>query len=76
MTRNLTRNLTKGLIALGFVGALAIGTATPSVAQGVYFSGPGFDVGIGAPRYRHHYYYGSPYRQYWRHGYYRDWDGY
>jgi len=39
--------LTRTLIALGFAGALAVGTAAPTLAQGVYFSGPGVSVGIG-----------------------------
>jgi hypothetical protein len=79
----MTRTLAKTLVALGFVGAMAVGTATPSLAQGVYFGGPGFGVEVGRPWYRHHYYeprpyayYGRPYhhRRYWRERYYGDWD--
>jgi hypothetical protein len=44
--------LTKTMIALGFIGAMAAATATPSLAQGVYFEGPGFGVGVGRPAYR------------------------
>jgi hypothetical protein len=64
------RNLTKILGAVAFVGALAIGTAAPSMAQ-VYFEGPGVEFGVG-PRWHHDYYYdyGRPYHHYWRHGYY------
>ena len=60
--------------ALAFVSAMAIGTATPTKAQGIYFQGPGVEFGVG-PRYHRHYYYdyGRPYHRYWRHGYY-DWD--
>jgi hypothetical protein len=64
------RMLTKTMAALGFVGALAVGTPTASNAQGIYFEGPGVGFGIGAPyryhRYRHYdgpyAYYGGPYR--------------
>jgi hypothetical protein len=65
------RMLTKTLAALGFVGALAAGTPTASMAQGFYIAGPGFGFGVGAPypyyrSYRHHRgpyaYYGGPYR--------------
>jgi len=75
----MTRNVTRALAALGFVGAMAVGTATPTLAQGVYLDGPGFAVGVGRP-YHHYYrgpyaYYGHPYhhRYYWRHRY---WDRY
>lgn len=74
----MTRNVSKTLLALGFVGAMTVGTATPSLAQGVYFEGPGVEVGVGRPWYRHHYYdgpyaYYGPHHRYWRH---RDWDRY
>jgi hypothetical protein len=74
----MTRTLPKILGALAFVSAMAIGTATPSTAQGVYLNGPGFEVGVGHPWYRHHHYYydyGRPYHRSWRHRYY-DWDRY
>lgn len=59
------RIITASLIALGFVGAMAIGTSSPSKAQGVYFSGPGVEVEVGRPYPR--------YRRYYR---YRDYDDY
>ena len=65
----MTRNVAKTLFALGFVGAIAVGTATPTLAQGVYFDGPGVHVGVGHPWYRHHYY--GPYAYYGPH--HRDW---
>ena len=40
--------VTRALVALGFVGAMAIGTPAPSLAQGVYI-GPG-GVGIDTGR--------------------------
>jgi hypothetical protein len=68
------RNLPRTLAALAFVSAMAIGTAAPSMAQGVYFQGPGVEVGVG-PRWHRDYYYdhGPRYRHDWRHHYY-DWD--
>ncbi len=71
-------NMSKTLLALGFVGAMAVGTAAPSLAQGVYFEGPGVEIGVGHPWYRHHYYHGpyayyGPHHRYWRH---YDWDRY
>jgi len=70
----MTRHLPKILGALAFVGAMAVGTATPSMAQGVYLDGPGVGIDIG-PRYHRDYYYdhGPRYHRYWRHGY-SDWD--
>jgi hypothetical protein len=50
------RMITKSVVALGFVGALAGATVTTSSAQGIYLQGPGFDVGIGQPAYRERYY--------------------
>ena len=50
--------MTRTIAALGFIGAVAVGTSSPSAAQGVYFQGPGFGVGIGNP------YYGPRYRSY------------
>jgi hypothetical protein len=46
--------LTKTMIALGFIGAMAAATATPSLAQGVHFEGRGFGVDVGRPDYRYH----------------------
>jgi hypothetical protein len=70
----MTRHLPKILGALAFVGTMAVGTATPSMAQGVYLDGPGIEFGVG-PRYHRDYYYdhGPRYHRYWRHGY-SDWD--
>jgi hypothetical protein len=48
--------ITRAIVALGFLGAMAGVTATTSSAQGIYFQGPGFDVGIGQPAYRERYY--------------------
>ena len=77
--------MTRTIAALGFIGAMAVGTSSPSAAQGVYFQGPGFGVGIGnpyhGPRYRYYdsygpTYYDRPYR--YERRYYRshrwDWD--
>jgi len=52
------RTLTKILAATGVVGALTVGTAAPTLAQGFYFSGPGVSVGVGDGwhGYRHRYY--------------------
>jgi len=60
------RTITKAALALGFVGAMVagtVGTTNPAKAQGVYLSGPGVDVEVGRPWYRHRYY---------RHRYYDD----
>ena len=38
--------------ALGFIGAMALGTTAPVNAQGIYLNGPGgFSVGVGSPGY-------------------------
>ena len=61
------RLITRSMVALGFIGTMAAGAATPSLAQGVYFEGPGFGVGVGAPAYREPYYrerYSRDYRDY------------
>ena len=50
------RMITKSVVALGFIGALAGATVTTSSAQGIDLQGPGFDVGIGQPAYRERYY--------------------
>ncbi len=73
------RMMTKAMVALGFIGAMALGAPTPSLAQGVYFSGPGIGFSVGRPWYGHryyrHHYYGGPYAYYgprpYRH--YRHW---
>jgi hypothetical protein len=70
--RVMTRNAMKILGALAIVGTVAVGTATPSVAQGFYFSGPGFSFGVGTPYYYgYRYYYGGPYAYYYP--YHRHW---
>jgi len=59
--------VTRTLIALGFVGALAVGTAAPTLAQGIYFNGPGVSVGVGDG------WHGYRHRPYYRdYGYYDD----
>jgi len=47
---SIMRLLTRTMIALGFVGATVVGTASPSLAQGVYFEGPGVGFSIGLDR--------------------------
>jgi len=56
------RTIASTLVALGFAGAIAGGTATPAAAQGIYFQGPGVEFGVGAPTYRERYY--RSYRDY------------
>lgn len=75
----------KTLIALGFIGAMAVSAPRPTMAQGFYFSGPGVEFGVGRPWYRDRYYrsYDGPYAYYrpdydwrwrYRHHRWRDWD--
>ncbi len=74
------RTITKAVLALGFVGAMAVSAPGPAKAQGVYFSGPGVDVQVGDPYWRHRrhhhryyrYYDGGPYA--YAPGY-RTWNG-
>jgi hypothetical protein len=71
----MSRNVLRGLAALAFVGAIGVGTATPTLAQGVYVEGPGFDVGVGRPYYGYyHEPYAYGYHRYYRHRHYHDWD--
>ena len=42
MEKNIMRTVTQALLALGLVGAMAIGTPITTKAQGIYF-GPGGD---------------------------------
>jgi len=70
------RTTTKCILALGLVGAAALSAPSAASAQGLYFNGPGFGFGFGAPyygyyepygyygagRYRHPYHY-----RHWRH---------
>jgi hypothetical protein len=76
--------MTKTLAALGVVGATAVSAPSPTLAQGVYFEGPGVEFGVGRPYYRDRYYrsydgpnayYGRPYydRRYYR-SHRWDWD--
>jgi hypothetical protein len=47
--------LAKTAVALGFVGAMAIGAAAPVMAQGIYLNGRGLDVQLGqSDRYHGH----------------------
>ena len=46
------RMITTAIAALGFAGAMAIGTPSATLAQGLYFQGPGVEFGIGRPAYR------------------------
>ena len=54
------RMLTRTIAAIGFVGVMAAGVPTASMAQGVYIQGPGVEFGFGTPRY--HRYYDHRYR--------------
>jgi hypothetical protein len=51
------RTLAKAVLALGFVGAMAVGGALPASADGFYFNAPGIHIGVGGPYHRH---YGGP----------------
>ncbi len=59
------RMIAKTMVAIGFVGAMAVSAPSPTLAQGVYFQGPGVEFGIGRPYYRDRYYrhyeYDGPY---------------
>jgi hypothetical protein len=52
------RTLSRLMIAAGVLGTIAGTGATPTLAQGVYFEGPGFGVGVGRPAYRERHYRG------------------
>ncbi len=56
--------MTQALLALGFVGAMAVSTPVTTKAQGIYFSGPGLGVEIG----------NRPDRYRYTRRYYRDYD--
>ena len=49
------RTLAKTAVALGFIGATAIGTTASVQAQGFYFDAPGVHVGVGGYPYHHRY---------------------
>jgi hypothetical protein len=54
------RTLRRTAVALGFIGAMAIGTTVPVMAQGIYFNAPGVHIDVGRPYHRHYYdYYGG-----------------
>ncbi len=69
------RNIIKAVGTLAILGIVFAGTATPSSAQGFYFSAPGFSFGVGTPWYGYYgspysygpYAYTYPYHHYWRH---------
>ncbi len=48
--------LTRTLVALGFMGAMAIASAPPTLAQGVYIGRGGVGIDTGRPRYHDRYY--------------------
>ena len=50
------RTMTQALLALGFVGAMAIGTPVPTKAQGIYLPGVGVEIGTPDRRYDRRYY--------------------
>jgi hypothetical protein len=79
------KTITQALLALGFVGAMAIGSQVPASAQGVYFSSPGVSVEVGTRsdryRYNRRYYrnYDNSYaygRQPYSYRYYNNQNGY
>jgi hypothetical protein len=78
------RKITQALLALGFIGAMAIGSPVPTTAQIIQFGGPGvgIEIIIRPDNQRHprfdRYYGGQPYAsQYYRtpYGRYRTWNG-
>ena len=64
------RTLAKTAVALGFIGATAIGTTATVQAQGFYFDAPGVHVGVGGYPYYHRRYY-----NYYGGGGWRTWNG-
>jgi hypothetical protein len=50
--------VTRTLVALGFVGAMAMAMPAPSLAQGVYIGPGGIGIDTGRPAYRERYYRG------------------
>jgi hypothetical protein len=70
------RMIMTSLAALGFVGTMAVAAPSPTLAQGIYFGGPGVEFSIG-PRYHRYYDDDRPYvygRPYYEHRYYRRWN--
>ena len=71
------RTITKAMLALGFVGAIATTSTVATNAQAIYFSGPGVGVEITTRPYHHRHwrydrYYGN---QPYSYQYYRGYDG-
>jgi hypothetical protein len=53
------RPLARTAVGLVFVGAMAIGTTAPVMAQGIYFGGPGVHVYLGHHPHYYNYYGGG-----------------
>lgn len=51
------RTVARTAVALGFVGAMAVGTTVPVMAEGIYVNGSGVHVHLG--HHRHYYDYGG-----------------
>ena len=58
------RTMTQALLALGFVGAMAIGTPVTTNAQGIYLPGVGVEIGPADRRYDRREYDRREYRDY------------
>jgi hypothetical protein len=58
------RTITQALLALGFAGAIGIGTPIASQAQGIIFSGPGVGVEVVTRPYNHRH---ARYNRYYDH---------
>jgi hypothetical protein len=56
------RTLTRTAVALGFVGAMAIGTTVPAMAAGINFNGHGVHINLG--HHRRYYDYGGGWNTY------------
>ncbi len=63
------RMITKALLTLGFVSAMAVSVPGPSKAQGGYYYGPGVEVQADDPYWRYR-------RRHYRRDYYRDYRAY
>ena len=55
------RVATNCLVAVSLIGAAALSLPTAAAAQGVYFNGPGFGIGVGSPYYGGYAYSSYPY---------------
>jgi hypothetical protein len=78
------RTITQALLALGFVGAMAVSTPITTKAQEIYFSGPGVGIEIITRPYGHRharynrYYDHQPYAYQYSRGFngrYNTWNG-